>query len=120
MPAPTKDLAPLAAATEGPPTPYAMVDLDAFDANTADMVERAHGLPIRIASKSLRCRTLMDRALAGPPPASSTDASFLAGAAPLGPASAVSSPTRWPRHCGWRGTGIRTCWSATPPSTSAR
>jgi len=79
-----KDPAPLAAATEGLPTPYAVVDLEAFDANAADMVDRAHGLPIRIASKSLRCRTLMDRALAGPP-AVSSDPSFLAAAAPLGP-----------------------------------
>ncbi len=72
MPASTYDLAPIAAATEGLPTPYAVVDLDAFDANKADMVERAHGLPIRIASKSLRCRTLMDRAwpVRPPPPPS--------------------------------------------------
>lgn len=69
MPAPTKDLAPLAEATEGLPTPYAVIDLDAFDANAADMTARARGLPIRIASKSLRCRTLLDRALAGRLPA---------------------------------------------------
>ena len=68
MPAPTIDLAPLAAATSGLTTPFAVVDLDAFDANAASMTSRAHGLPIRIASKSLRCRTLMDRALAGVPP----------------------------------------------------
>ena len=36
------------------------------------MTSRAHGLPIRIASKSLRCRTLMDRALAGVPPLSAS------------------------------------------------
>ncbi|GAA3702933.1 amino acid deaminase/aldolase [Microlunatus aurantiacus] len=59
------DLGPLAAATEGLTTPYAAVDLDAFDANVTDMTARAHGLPIRLASKSLRCRTLMDRALTG-------------------------------------------------------
>ena len=68
MPAPTLDLAPLAAATAGLTTPFAVVDLDAFDANAASMVARAHGLPIRIASKSLRCRRLMDRALAGADP----------------------------------------------------
>jgi D-serine deaminase-like pyridoxal phosphate-dependent protein len=65
VPAPPLDLTPLAAATAGVTTPFAVVDLDAFDANVTDMTERAHGLPIRIASKSLRCRTLMDRALAG-------------------------------------------------------
>ena len=85
MPAPTNDLAPLAAATEGLPTPYAVVDLDAFDANSADMVERAHGLPIRIASKSLRCRTLMDRALASPPPVPSAAATLLVATEQLGP-----------------------------------
>ncbi len=66
-PAAPLDLGPLAAATAGLATPYAAVDLDAFDANVTDMAGRAHGLPIRIASKSLRCRTLMGRALAGAP-----------------------------------------------------
>ncbi|ADD40557.1 alanine racemase domain protein [Stackebrandtia nassauensis DSM 44728] len=46
--------------------PLAIVDLDAFDANGAAMRERAVGLPIRVASKSLRCRQLLRRALAGP------------------------------------------------------
>jgi D-serine deaminase-like pyridoxal phosphate-dependent protein len=44
--------------------PFAAVDLDAFDANARDLVRRASGTPIRIASKSLRCRELIDRALA--------------------------------------------------------
>ncbi|HEU5485580.1 MAG TPA: hypothetical protein VFU98_11790, partial [Microlunatus sp.] len=83
MPAPSLDLAPLAAATEGLPTPYAVVDLDAFDANAVDMVDRAHGLPIRIASKSLRCRTLLDRALAGAPRPASAGGRFLSP--PAGP-----------------------------------
>lgn len=43
--------------------PFAVVDLDAFDANRADMARRARGKPIRVASKSVRCRTLIDRAL---------------------------------------------------------
>ncbi len=46
--------------------PLAAVDLDAFDRNAADLVRRAGGKPIRVASKSLRCRTLLDRALARP------------------------------------------------------
>ncbi len=44
--------------------PFAVVDLDAFDANAADLLRRAGGVPIRLASKSLRCRALQDRALA--------------------------------------------------------
>lgn len=41
-----------------------MVDLDAFDANAADLLRRAAGKPVRLASKSVRCRALNDRALA--------------------------------------------------------
>jgi D-serine deaminase-like pyridoxal phosphate-dependent protein len=44
--------------------PFAVVDLDAFDANAADMVRRAEGKPIRLATKSVRCRALQDRVLA--------------------------------------------------------
>ncbi len=48
------------------PTPIAVVDLDAFDANAADLVRRAAGTPIRVASKSLRVPALIERALATP------------------------------------------------------
>lgn len=44
--------------------PFAIVDLDAFDANAAALRRRANGKPIRVASKSVRCRALLDRALA--------------------------------------------------------
>ncbi|AJE86674.1 alanine racemase domain-containing protein [Streptomyces albus] len=44
--------------------PLALVDLEAFDANAADLVRRAAGKPIRVASKSVRCRALLERALA--------------------------------------------------------
>lgn len=44
--------------------PFAVVDLDAFDANAADLLRRAGGVPLRMASKSVRCRALGDRALA--------------------------------------------------------
>lgn len=40
-----------------------MVDLDAFDANAADLARRAGGTPIRVASKSVRCRALLQRVL---------------------------------------------------------
>jgi len=46
--------------------PFAVVDLTAFDANAGDMVRRAGGLPIRVVSKSLRCRHLIERVLARP------------------------------------------------------
>jgi D-serine deaminase-like pyridoxal phosphate-dependent protein len=39
--------------------PFAFVDLDAMWANADSMLARAGGKPIRIASKSLRCRVLM-------------------------------------------------------------
>ncbi|MBZ6474540.1 amino acid deaminase/aldolase [Streptomyces griseocarneus] len=44
--------------------PLAVVDLQAFDANAADLVRRARGKPVRVASKSVRCRALLDRVLA--------------------------------------------------------
>lgn len=44
--------------------PVAIVDLRAFDDNATDLVRRAGGKPIRVASKSVRCRALLERALA--------------------------------------------------------
>ncbi|WP_217550383.1 amino acid deaminase/aldolase [Streptomyces sp. GbtcB6] len=44
--------------------PLAIVDLEAFDANADDLVRRAGGKPIRVASKSVRCRHLLERVLA--------------------------------------------------------
>ena len=46
--------------------PFAVVDLAAFDSNALDLVRRSGGLPIRVVSKSLRCRHLIERALARP------------------------------------------------------
>ncbi|SCK54296.1 D-serine deaminase, pyridoxal phosphate-dependent [Streptomyces sp. WMMB 322] len=43
--------------------PLAVVDLEAFDANAADLVRRARGKPVRVASKSVRCRALLERVL---------------------------------------------------------
>ena len=43
--------------------PFAVVDLDAFDRNATDLLRRAAGTPIRLASKSVRCRALIERAL---------------------------------------------------------
>jgi D-serine deaminase-like pyridoxal phosphate-dependent protein len=47
--------------------PFAFVDLDAMEANAAEMLERAGGKPIRVASKSLRCRVLLERVLRNDP-----------------------------------------------------
>ncbi|MFG1758474.1 type III PLP-dependent enzyme domain-containing protein [Micromonospora echinofusca] len=46
--------------------PYAVVDLAAFDGNAAALADRAAGKPVRIASKSVRARDLIGRALARP------------------------------------------------------
>jgi D-serine deaminase-like pyridoxal phosphate-dependent protein len=43
--------------------PFAFVDLDAMWANADAMLERAGGKPIRVASKSLRCRSLIEEIL---------------------------------------------------------
>lgn len=56
--------AAVASLPEPPSTPIAVVDLDAFDANATDLVRRAGGKPIRVASKSLRVPALIERALA--------------------------------------------------------
>jgi D-serine deaminase-like pyridoxal phosphate-dependent protein len=45
-------------------TPLMVIDLDAFDANADDLVRRAGGTPIRVASKSVRVPALLSRVLA--------------------------------------------------------
>ena len=44
--------------------PFAVIDLDAFDHNASDLLRRAGGVPLRLASKSLRVRALQARAAA--------------------------------------------------------
>lgn len=61
---PDADRARFDRATAQLTAPLAIVDLDAFDANATDLVRRAQGKPIRVASKSLRCRALLERVLA--------------------------------------------------------
>jgi D-serine deaminase-like pyridoxal phosphate-dependent protein len=53
-------------ALDDPATPMVVVDRDAFDANADDLVRRAAGTPIRVASKSLRVPALITRALHHP------------------------------------------------------
>ena len=64
---PTNPLrARLDTATKHLDPPLAVVDLDAFDQNAADLARRAAGRPIRVASKSIRCRYLLERVLSRP------------------------------------------------------
>jgi D-serine deaminase-like pyridoxal phosphate-dependent protein len=58
------DLARLEAATAHLDAPFAIVDMAAFRANAAAMASRARGKPIRLASKSVRCRYLIEQVLA--------------------------------------------------------
>ena len=54
-------------ACAGLDAPFALVDLDAMWQNAASMLARAGGKPIRVASKSVRCRELLNRILARDP-----------------------------------------------------
>jgi len=58
------DLQRYNAATAHLEPPFAVVDLAALRANAADMTRRAAGKPIRVASKSVRCRALLEQVLA--------------------------------------------------------
>lgn len=49
---------------EGHDAPFALVDLDAMWSNAAEMLARSHGKPIRVASKSVRSRAVLERILA--------------------------------------------------------
>jgi D-serine deaminase-like pyridoxal phosphate-dependent protein len=62
----TRLSAAVAALDPTPSTPTYVVDLDAFDANAADLARRAGGTPLRVASKSLRVPALVSRALERP------------------------------------------------------
>ncbi|MCC2313832.1 alanine racemase [Cellulomonas xiejunii] len=56
----------LDAATAHLPAPLVVVDVDALDANTDDVLRRAGGTPVRIASKSVRVRHVLEGVLARP------------------------------------------------------
>ncbi|MEV7613005.1 amino acid deaminase/aldolase [Streptomyces sp. NPDC089799] len=66
MNSPASDRARYDRATAHLDAPLAVVDLAAFDANADDVVRRAAGKPVRVASKSVRCRALLERVLARP------------------------------------------------------
>ena len=56
----------LDAATADLDPPFAVLDLDALDANADDLLRRAGGRPVRVASKSVRSRAVLRRVLARP------------------------------------------------------
>jgi D-serine deaminase-like pyridoxal phosphate-dependent protein len=60
------DLKRLNAATSQLEPPFAVVDLAALRSNAAEMTRRAAGVPIRLASKSVRCRALISDVLTMP------------------------------------------------------
>ncbi|WP_433759192.1 amino acid deaminase/aldolase [Nocardia sp. CA-135398] len=59
----TSPIAALDAATAELDPPLAALDLTALRANAADLVRRAGGVPIRVASKSVRCRAVLEEVL---------------------------------------------------------
>jgi D-serine deaminase-like pyridoxal phosphate-dependent protein len=65
-PTATAEFERLERATADLEAPFALVDLDALWANADDLVRRAAPKPIRLASKSVRCRALQERVLARP------------------------------------------------------
>ena len=54
-------------ATHGVEAPFALLDLDAMWSNADDMLRRAAGKPIRVASKSVRSRPVLEQILARGP-----------------------------------------------------
>jgi len=63
IPSPTEAYERYEAIFGGMQAPFAFVDLDAVWSNASDMLRRAGGKPIRIATKSVRCRPILERLL---------------------------------------------------------
>jgi D-serine deaminase-like pyridoxal phosphate-dependent protein len=63
---PSRRRAQLDRATADLDPPFAVVDLDVLDANADELVRRAGGKPVRVASKSVRSRAVLRRVLARP------------------------------------------------------
>lgn len=64
MPELSSPYARLLAATQELDTPFAVIDEPALWSNADDLVRRANGVPIRIASKSVRVRSIVEDTLA--------------------------------------------------------
>jgi D-serine deaminase-like pyridoxal phosphate-dependent protein len=56
----------LASATDGVEPPFGVISVEALAANAFDMLDRAQGTTIRVASKSVRVREVLDAVLALP------------------------------------------------------
>ncbi len=56
----------LSAATAGLDTPFGTIHLGALASNAHDMLQRAHGTPIRVATKSVRVRSVIEHVLTLP------------------------------------------------------
>lgn len=107
----TTDFAALERATAELDPPFAVVDMAAFRANAAAMVERAGGKPIRVASKSVRARELIRAALdvpgyAGVLAFTLREALWLAGDTGAGVGATASGGAAGPDAAG-RGAGGR-------------
>lgn len=63
----TSPIARLHTATAELDPPIAAIDLPTLRANAADLVRRAGGVPIRVASKSVRCRAVLEEVLGSGP-----------------------------------------------------
>lgn len=63
LPTPLEAYERFEAVFEGIQAPFAFLDLDAVWANAADMLRRSRGKPIRIASKAIRSRPVLERLL---------------------------------------------------------
>jgi D-serine deaminase-like pyridoxal phosphate-dependent protein len=63
---PAKYWGSLSAATAELDTPLGVVSLEALSSNAHDMLQRAGGKPIRVASKSVRVRSIIEAVLAVP------------------------------------------------------
>ena len=64
VPPPSSAYARLLAATQELDTPFALIDEPSLWANADDLVRRATGVPIRVASKSVRVRSIIEGTLA--------------------------------------------------------
>lgn len=65
-PSPGAEYARLERATAELEAPFALIDIDALKVNAEALERSAAGKPVRLASKSLRCRALQERVLARP------------------------------------------------------
>ena len=110
--APTVDLSRLDEATRDLDPPFAAIDLDALEATPTRMAARSGGHPIRLASKSIRCRSLI--ATVGQRPGFAGVMAYSLARSDLAGAEQASKTSWWPIRA-WTarlGTSCRRsrCW----------